>query len=131
MTDQDSLDAIADLLMRLSGISSTAAFLNDDGSVSIYFRCRDFESLKLISSCAVGANVLACVADPESRLCFEEHDAFDCPFVVRIDDDDCQNGPPTTTQVFGVHLARKLKALGRVDSELSNRLQAGWNAVPL
>jgi hypothetical protein len=131
MSYQDSLDAIALLLMNFPGVSSAAGFLGDDEAVSIYFRCADFESLKVIGSCAVAANVPVSLGDPKSRLCYEESEVEDCPFRVLIDDDRVNEGPPSTSQIFGVHLARSLKSRGLIEAEFSDRLQTGWNAIPL
>lgn len=131
MTDRDSLNTIAELLSRWPGVSSAAAFRNDDGTVSIHFRCRDFESLKEISRCTVAANVPFSVCDPHGRMCYEAPDAVDCPFAIQIQDVQGQEGPPTTSQIFGIFLARSLKDAGLLDEESSHRLQAGWNAMPL
>lgn len=131
MSYQESLDAIALLLMKFPGVSSAAGFLSDDETVSIHFRCADFESLKVIGSCAVAANVSVTLSNPNSRCCFEELEVEDCPFRIFIDDDCVSEGPPSTSQIFGVYLARSLKSRGLIEAAFSDRLQTGWNAVSL
>jgi hypothetical protein len=132
MTDQQSLDDVAMLLMHYPGVSSARGFLPDnDGKVWIRFRCNDFTSLKAISSCAVAANVLITVGDPDGHLCYESSNATDLPFDVQIEDEDPTNTLPTASQIFGVFLARNLKKRGLVDSDVAGRLQRGWNAIPM
>ncbi len=130
MTDRQSLDDIAMLLMRYPGVSSARGFLSDnDGKVWIHFRCSELTSLKAISWCAVAANVLMTVGDPNGRLCYEAADATDLPFDMRIEDEDQTSTSPTASQIFGVFLARNLKKSRLLDGEVADRLQRGWNAV--
>jgi hypothetical protein len=132
MTDQQSLDDIAMLLMRYSGVSSAAGFSSgNDRSVWIHFRCNDFASLKAISWCAVAANVAITVGKPDGRLCYEAAEATDLPFDVRIEDEDQENDYPTAAQIFGVFLARSLKKRGLLEDEVANSLQRRWNAFPM
>ena len=131
MTDQQSLDDIAMLLMQYPGVSSARGFAADnDGKVWIHFRCREFASLKAISSCAVAANVLITVGNPDSRLCYEAEGVSDLPFDVEIDDHDQPETPPTDSQIFGVFLARNLKKSRLLDGDVADQLQRGWNAYP-
>ena len=132
MTDQKSLDDIAMLLMQYPGVSSAQGLTSGgDGKVWIRFRCSDFASLKAISHCAIAANVLITVGDPDSRLCCEAEGVSDLPFDVMIEDDDQPKTPPTDSQVFGVFLARNLKKRRLLDGEIADRLQRGWNALPM
>ena len=132
MTDQQSLDDIAMLLMQYPGVSSARGFTSgSDGKVWIHFRCSEFASLKAISSSAVAANVLITLGDPDSRLCCEAESVADLPFDVRIEDDNQPQTPPTDSQIFGVFLARNLKKRRLLDGEVADRLQRGWNALPM
>lgn len=131
MTDQQSLDDIAMLLMQYSGISSARGFAaNSDRKAWIHFRCCEFTSLKAIASCAVAANVLITVGDPQSRLCYEEKEVKDLPFVLKIGDDNQDGATPTGCQIFGIFLVWNLKESGLVDDEVADRLQRKWNAHP-
>lgn len=131
MATPQSLEPIGQLLGMYPGVSSTAVFISDIGTVSIHFRCVDFESLKAVAECAVAANVSVCVGDPSTRLCYEDTDAGDCPFCIRIKDDCTNEEPPSVPEIFGVYLARDLKRRELIPPELSDALQSGWNAVPL
>ena len=130
MTDQQSLDDIAMLLMQYPGVSSARGFTSgNDGKVWIHFRCSEFASLKAISSCAVAANVVITVGNPDGHLCYEAESVTDLPFDLSIDDDQPKT-PPTDAQIFGVFLARNLKKSRLLDGETSDQLQRGWNARP-
>ena len=131
MTDQQSTDDIAMLVMQYPGVSSAQAFTSgSDGKVWIHFRCGEFASLKAIASCAVAANVLITIGDPDGRLCYEMEGVTDLPFDIKIEDDDQPKTPPTASQIFGVFLAQDLKKSRLLDSEVAEQLQRGWNAVP-
>ena len=132
MTDQQSLDDIAMLLARYPGVSSSRGFASDrDNNVHIRFRCNDFTSLKSIASCAVAANVPIKVANPGARLCYESDDVADLPFDVAIDDAGPPDDPPTSSQIFGVFLARSLKKNRLLDGDIADQLQRRWNARPV
>lgn len=131
MADQESLDTVALLLMKYPGVSSAAGFAVDVTTVSIHFRCSNFESLKAIGSCAVAANVPVSLWNPDSSLCYEEPGVEDCPFSVVVEDECLEDGPPSASQIFGVFLARDLKVRGIIEPEFSELLQSKWNSVPL
>lgn len=86
-------------------------------------------SLKAIASCAVGANVLITVGDPDGSLCGEPEDVTDLPFDVTIEDDRQTKTPPNDAQAFGVFLAWDLKKNGLVDRDTADRLLRRWNAA--
>ncbi len=117
------------LLMRYSGVSFAVGFTADKlRTVWIRIRCSDFASLKNIAWCAVSANVVMTVGDPDGHLCCEPEDATDLPFDVQIID-QTNNDYPTQAQIFGVFLARCLKLRKLIDSEVADGLQRGWNSV--
>jgi hypothetical protein len=130
MTDQQSLDDIAMLLMQYPGVSSARGFTSgsdgSDGKVWIHFRCSEWRSLKAIASCAVAANVVITVGDPDGALCYEAEDVADLPFDVEIED---AQTPPTYCEVFGVFLARNLEESGLLGSDVADELLRRWNAA--
>jgi hypothetical protein len=130
MTDQQSLDDIAMLLMKYPGVSSAAGGTSEaGGKVWIRFRCGELESLKAIASCAVAANVLITIGDPETRCCYEAEGVTDLPFDMSIKDYRQPETPPTASQIFGVFLAWNLKEIRLIDSEFADQLLRGWHAV--
>lgn len=105
--------------------------MDDNKSVSIHFRCADFDSLKAVGNCAVAANVTICLGDPDGQLCYEGVDAEGCPFYIFVENDCAVDGPPSVSEIFGVYLARDLKRKKLIAPEISDGLQSDWNAVPL
>jgi hypothetical protein len=132
MTSQESLDLIADLLSRLPTIEWARGFQTQDGrSLTIHFRCSSFESLGIVTWCAMAANIDVIACEPNARLCYEEDSAQGFKFIVRVEDDEQDYDHPTTTEMFGVYLARCLKDRGELVAAESDRIQRDWNAVPI
>ena len=131
MTDQQSLDDIADLLSRYPDVVTTLSNRSvSDNYVRIRFRCGDFTSLASIASCAVAANVVITVGEPNTTLCGEAADDPPVPFDLSIDDSDSNDAPPSTAQIFGVYLVRDLSHRKLIDDSTANQLQRDWNARP-
>ena len=108
MTDKQSLDEIAGLLLKFPGITSAVVFRPPDRPhVHVRFRCIDAASLKAIASCAAWANVTIVLRDPSSRICAEKEDSWDLPCDITIPDEETDL--PTQPQVFGVWLADDLR----------------------
>lgn len=112
-TSQQSLDAIATLLARFPGVSSVLGFVSESGDEGFHFRCTDFESLKEIGRAAGNANVSISLGNPDQRLCYEKPDASGFPFYVEIEHDESDEST-TTTEIFGIFIERRLKALGLI-----------------
>ena len=131
MTDQQSLDDIATLLMKYPSVCSAAGFKSDrDGKVRIHFRCSEFASLKAIASCAAAANVTISIDHPDLSYCYEKEDVKDImPFRIEIEDDDPPDWPNTSSQIFGVFLVWDLKENLLLDSEVADQLLRRWHAV--
>ena len=126
MTDQQSLEEIAKLLLRYPGITQAVVFRNPrQKSVHVRFRCVDATSLKSIASCAVWSNVTIKLGDPDSSLCAEREKSSDLPCDITIPDKETKI--PTQPQRFGAWLADDLKCRRLISSEECQRLHSGWN----
>ena len=131
MTDQKTLDDIAGLLSRYPDVVSTLSNRSaSDTKVRIRFRCENFTSLASITSCAVAANVVITVGEPNVTLSGESAGDPMVPFDLCIDDSDSNHAPPSTTQIFGVYLVRGLRHRKLIDDSTADQLQRGWNARP-
>ena len=131
MTDQKTLDDIAGLLSRYPDVVSTLSNRSaSDTKVRIRFRCENFTSLASITSCAVAANVVITVGEPNVTLSGESAGDPMVPFDLCIDDSDSNHAPPSTTQIFGVYLVRDLRHRKFIDDSTADQLQRGWNARP-
>ena len=131
MTEQKSLDDIAELLSRYPDVVATISSRSaSDTKVRILFRCENFTSLASITSCAVAANVVITVGEPIVKLCGESAGDPMVPFDLCIDDSDSDHGPPSNAQIFGVYLVRNLRHRELIDESTADQLQRVWNARP-
>ncbi len=130
MTDQQSLDEIAKLLLKYPGITSAVVFqVPDRPEVHVRFRCVDANSLTAIARCTVRANVSIELGDPDSGICAEQDKSRDLPCDITIPDEEAMDGEetPTQPQLFGVFLADDLERKGLISTDDMSRLHSGWN----
>lgn len=130
MTDDQSLEETAKLLLRYPGITSAVAFRNPGRkSVHIRFRCIDIVSLKAIVWSGVRANVSIELGNPIARLCAESkvvpHKSEDLPCDITIP--DRATTLPTQLHFFGAYLADDLERKGLISTDECHRLHSGWN----
>ena len=130
MTDEQSFEDIAFLLNLYPGVSFANVIRCEDDHIRIRFRCHSIESLKKIVDCAVGANVGIKIGPPDVRWSEEPEGFEDLCFYIQIQNDWTDYAPPSRSQIFGVFLARNLKATGGLAADRFVTLQKGWNAVP-
>lgn len=129
MSDQETFDALARLLSLYPRVGYAIACRADNGSVWIKFRCGSMSSLKSIAKCAEWANQRL-VVGALGHFNDEPADCIEPYFEVSIPDDaDTQS--PSWCQIFGINLARQLKAKGLLAPDEAHELQERWNAVAM
>lgn len=123
MTSQETLDDIKSLMLEFAGITSAVAFRSNEGdSVWIRFRCCDFDSLRTITSIAEASNVSISIGEAHGRRCGEEKTDPNLPFDMTISEVHGEN-PLTTTEIFGIFLARTRRKQGLQNTAAAHRLQ--------
>ena len=130
MTDDQTFEDLAHLLGLYPGVSLSTAGRMGDNEVWIKFRCGSIESLKNIADCAAASNLVLEVGTSSARFSDETAEPSDLSFTISIDEDWLEDAPPSSSQVFGIFLARDLKAHGHLAQQKSDEIQTRWNALP-
>lgn len=128
MDAEESPAAVARLLGLLAGVEVRNVW-QGELEVTMRVRIASIDSLSRIDQHGTFANMhrltIRSVGPPAP------HGAAANPLEAEFSatHDRQTDGAPTQLEIFGIFLARDLKALGRLPAEEADRLQRGWNAV--
>jgi hypothetical protein len=130
MSPQESLDHVASLLGTLPGIVVEKKGCAE-GVARLWMRVTSLDSLALIVRDMTFANGGPCdvhYIGPPGRY-GDESEAHKLQFRLAFSTAGSEADPPSTLQIFGIFLARQLKAAGLVSPQYADDLQGRWNGA--
>jgi hypothetical protein len=128
MNADESPAAVARLLALLENVE-VQNFWQRDGLVHFQIRIGSIDSLGRIAQHAQFANLPTLTIHSAGTPAKHGEPVTLPQLQVSASNEPYDERPPSDLEIFGIFLARDLKALGRLPAGAADRLQRGWNAV--
>jgi hypothetical protein len=133
MDFDETVDQVLKLLPLVPGVEVMNSYEYEPvgAKFTLVIHCQ--ESLVRLAHIAIASNSYLCVSVKSPGSGYQGPESLRYVLVAEDEPESLSESmlPPTILQKVGIYLARELKAMRLLDPEEADRLQVGWNAVPM